>query len=140
MTGDREVINLGQGCLQHTADSAEDSKYVELFRNLVHSIVTSVTVLLAPLVHHLDKFCRKPLGIQRSSKKKFDEILTFFSPPELRDQFLPSNNSVELSNPAMLVPFTENHNQVVLSESQLIIILPLEVSQSSGTLPVRLDA
>ena len=76
-----EVIKLCQGCLLHTADSAEDSKYVELLRNLVHPIVTSVTVLLAPLVHHLDKFCRKPLGVQRSSQKKFDEILTFFSPP-----------------------------------------------------------
>ena len=44
----------------------------EYLRDLVHLVIASVAVLLASLVHHLDKFGWKPwVQILRSTKQMF---------------------------------------------------------------------
>ena len=58
----------------------------------------------------------------------------------MNSQSPPSNQPIELSNPTVFISLTENDNQIVLSKTQLVVVLPLKVIERPRALPVRLHA
>ena len=95
------------------------------------------------------QLCKKILGRNKSVSRPNETILLdhpkrvfyrgsylkFFKIKLYQFSWKPSCVSVEFSDPAMFIPLRHDGDDIVLPETEFVVILPLEVENGSGSFP-----